>query len=119
MKRDNMSVQALLEKLKLHPETVEFAEVIAAITDHYHYTPVRFSNAGAISESGSNEGSCKIFAFAKMQGLSEAETLACFGHYYRHDVLANPHGNDHTNIRNFMLQGWAGIHFDAEPLSPR
>ncbi len=114
-----MPVQALLQKLRLQPDAVEFSEVITEITQHYHYTPTRFVNAGAISEAGSNEGSCKIFAFAKMQGLSEAETLACFGAYYRHDVLGNPAGTDHTNIRNFIKYGWAGIYFDAAPLSAR
>jgi hypothetical protein len=35
--------------------------------------------------------------------------LACFGTYYRDDVLANPEGSDHGNIRNFMKTGWAGV----------
>ncbi|MFT4047340.1 MAG: HopJ type III effector protein [Solimonas sp.] len=49
-----------------------------------------------------------MLAFAKLQGLSEAETLACFGRFYREDVLKNPDGTDHQNIRNFMRTGWRG-----------
>jgi len=33
--------------------------------------------------------------FAQLQQLSQAETLACFGKYYREDVLQNPEGDDH------------------------
>ncbi len=40
------------------------------------------------------------------------ETLSLFGHYYRDDVMGHPDGDDHSNIRNFLLDGWLGIHFD-------
>ncbi|HAB55541.1 MAG TPA: type III effector, partial [Cellvibrionales bacterium] len=39
------------------------------------------------------------------------------GKYYRDDVLGNPSGDDHANIRNFILDGWLGIQFDTEPLA--
>jgi hypothetical protein len=39
-----------------------------------------------------------------------------FGTYYRNDVLANPTGTDHGNIRNFMLSGWSEIKFDSPAL---
>jgi hypothetical protein len=48
--------------------------------------------------------------------LSEQQMLACFGAYYRDDVLKNPDGTDHQNIRNFMKTGWAGVAFDSMPL---
>lgn len=44
------------------------------------------------------------------------ETLALFGDFYRNDVLKNPGGNDHQNIRNFMEFGWDGILFEGEAL---
>jgi len=69
-----------------------------------------------INEAGNNEGSCKIFAFGQLARLSEAETLTCFGQYYRDDVLNNPHSNDHANIRMFIKYGWQGINFDSEAL---
>lgn len=114
-----MPLNTLLQQLHTAPETVEFADVIAVIADHYEYTPVRFTNGSAVSEAGTNEGSCKIFAFAQLQGLSEAQTLACFGKYYRQDVLQHPEGSDHANIRNFMQTGWAGVSFAAPPLRPK
>jgi len=113
----------LLIKIANHPETVTFNEVIATITEHYHYTPSRLSNGvegdQVVSEPGSNEGSCKIFAFAKLNKLSEIQTLHCFGDYYRQDVLQNPGGNDHGNIRTFMRHGWGGIEFDQAPLTEK
>ncbi len=53
-------------------------------------------------------------AFAKLHELSEAKTLALFGDYYRSDVLKNPEGSDHQNIRNFIREGWAGVAFEGE-----
>lgn len=107
----------MLEMIRNHPATVCFDDVIAYIGEHYHYTPGRFTNGvdgdQVISEAGQNEGSCKIFSFAKANQLTEAETLACFGKYYRDDVLGHPEGSDHANIRTFMRHGWAGISFDG------
>jgi len=112
-----MSVEQLLQKIRQNSQDVSFDEVIAAIKENYQYTPTRFSNglgeARVINEAGQNEGSCRIFAFAHLHNLSEAETLSCFGKFYREDVLGNPAGNDHANIRNFMQDGWAGIVFDG------
>jgi hypothetical protein len=110
----------LLEKLKQNPDTVGFQEVMSVIADNYAYSPSAFTNGHGetmvTNEAGSNEGSCKIFAFAKLHQLSESETLHCFGDYYRADVLENPSASDHGNIRAFMESGWEGIRFDVEPL---
>lgn len=115
-----VSVTALLERLRQAPDSVTFDEVIAVINSHYRYTPTLFTNGigehKLVNEAGKNEGSCKIFAFGRLHGLPEAETLACFGQFYR-DVLATPHGTDHLNIRTFMQYGWAGIRFDGEALA--
>lgn len=112
-----MSITDLIEKLNHLPECIEFDEVIAVITDNYHYTPAAFNNGDITNMAGSNEGSCKIFAFAELNDLTEAQTLACFGRYYREDVLQHPEGSDHANIRNFMQHGWKGIHFVNPALS--
>ena len=118
-----MSAHSLLDKIKTQPEAIIFDEVMAFIADHYHYTPTRFRNGEGknivVNEAGKNEGSCKIFAFAQLNGLSEQETMACFGSYYRDDVLAHPEGQDHANIRTFMQHGWAGIQFDGDALVAR
>ncbi|HSC76172.1 MAG TPA: HopJ type III effector protein [Pseudomonadales bacterium] len=116
------SLQILLQKIHQNPEGVSFDEVIATIKDCYQYTPTRFSNGlgetCVINEAGQNEGSCRIFAFARLHRLDEKETLHCFGRFYREDVLGNPDGNDHANIRHFMRDGWAGVVFDGEVLTP-
>jgi len=114
-----MTVNELLTKLSEKPQEVSFDEVMQTISEHYNYTPSSFSNGSVVNESGTNEGSCKIFAFAKLHDLSQAQTLACFGQYYRDDVLANPEGADHGNIRNFMVSGWEGIKFTNEVLVAR
>ncbi|PKM22890.1 MAG: type III effector [Gammaproteobacteria bacterium HGW-Gammaproteobacteria-14] len=117
------SLQALLQHIAQSPERVEFDEVIAVIDQFYHYTETRFTNGlgedALINEAGSNAGSCRVFAFARQNKLDEESTLACFGRYYREDVLRFPDGNDHGNIRRFMKYGWQGIYFDDEPLTPR
>ncbi len=111
-----MNQKELLTLLRTAPESIEFDQVMTTIANHYDYTPTRFENGEVVNEAGTNEGSCKLFAFAKLNGLSEMETLALFGKYYRNDVLENPTGNDHGNIRNFILDGWLGIRFEGEAL---
>ncbi|CAA0114892.1 Uncharacterised protein [BD1-7 clade bacterium] len=110
---------SLLDTLNNQPETVQFADVIAHIESNYNYTPTRFTNADAVNDAGTNEGSCKIFAFAQLNNLPEAQTLMLFGDFYRNDVLENPEGTDHANIRNFIQHGWAGINFDGTALSAK
>jgi hypothetical protein len=118
-----VSLQALIDRIRTTPEGVQFDEVMSAIADHYDYAPTRFSNGAGddlvVNEAGQNEGSCKLFAFARLNGLTEAETLACFGDFYRKDVLEHPEGTDHANIRSFMRHGWPGIRFDQAALKPR
>lgn len=115
-----MMVSELINKINTRPDSVDFAEVIATIETHYDYTPTRFTNGKngmtVTNEAGQNEGSCKIFAFAKLNSLDVKQTLACFGTYYRDDVLGNPAGEDHANIRNFMHHGWDGIFFASDAL---
>lgn len=111
-----MTLSAFLSKLAAQPESIEFSETIAVIEANYQFTETAFENGLQSNNAGENSGSCKIFAFAKLNDLSEALTLACFGDYYRKDVLENPQAMDHQNIRQFMENGWAGIKFTAEAL---
>ncbi|QSB02892.1 HopJ type III effector protein [Methylomonas sp. EFPC1] len=113
-----MIVNDFLQRVK-SGQAVEFQEVIALIAEHYQYQPTEFSNGlqqPLVNEAGRNEGSCKIFAFAKLHKLTVEQTLALFGDYYRQDVLGNPSGDDHQNIRHFMRDGWEGIVFKGEAL---
>jgi len=106
-------------KARLANGTVLFAETLAFISELYRYSPTAFSNGlghdALHSPAGTNEGSCKVFAFAQLNGLSPDETLACFGEYYQ-AVLADPAGTGHPNIRLFMRDGFAGIRFAGTPL---
>ncbi len=112
-----LTLTQLLAQLNENAEQVSFEQVLQVIDDNYHYTPAAFKNGEIDNALGTNEGSCKIFTFAKLNNLNEQQTLACFGRYYREDVLANPAGDDHGNIRNFIKTGWQGIKFDAVALS--
>lgn len=112
-----MQLEDLLQKLQNSPATVAFTDVIAVIDAYYSFTETAFTNGNIHNEAGQNNGSCKIFAFAKLQCLSKEQTLACFGDYYRVDVLQHPEANDHQNIRNFMETAWAGIAFETQALS--
>ena len=111
-----MDIEALLSKIKTAPESIEFNQVIETIDSHYTYIPAEFVNGENLNEAGTNEGSCKIFAFAKLHQLTAIETLHCFGDYYRADVLQHPENTDHANIRQFMIHGWDGIQFKTRPL---
>ena len=111
-----MTIAAFLEKLTQTPAAINFVETIAVIEANYDFTPTAFENGLQHNVAGDNSGSCKLFAFAEIQNLSEAATLACFGAYYFEDVLKNPNATDHQNIRNFMKTGWDGIAFYGSAL---
>ena len=111
-----MSISSFLQKLKQTPKTITFPETIAVIEENYDFTPTTFDNGTQQNAAGENSGSCKLFAFAKLQNLTQAETLACFGAYYFEDVLGDPKGTNHQNIRNFIKSGWDGIKFEGEAL---
>jgi hypothetical protein len=116
-----MSLEKFIQKVS-QGELISFNETIIVITENYHYQPTEFSNGlnddVIINPAGNNEGSCKIFAFAKLHQLDQQQTLALFGDYYRLDVLGNVNGKDHQNIRNFMKYGWDGICFKGQALTP-
>jgi len=112
-----MLLTAFLEKLNVASEAVTFDDTIAAIEENYTFTETAFTNGDTKNEAGQNNGSCKIFAFGRLNNLTEEQTLHCFGDYYRKDVLGNPGGDDHQNIRNFIQSGWGGIYFDGEALA--
>lgn len=106
----------ILAQLKSNRETIQFNDVISFIDEQYDFTPTLFKNGNIINEADQNNGSCKVFSFAKLNDLSEEETLFLFGDFYRNDVLRNPEGIDHQNIRNFIKFGWDGISFEGAAL---
>ncbi len=110
-----MQIEEFLTRVR-NGEKVLFQDSIAVIAASYQYTPTRFSNGSVVNEAGTNEGSCKLFYFAKLHSLTPEQTLGLFGDYYWKDVLENPQGSDHANIRSFMQHGWAGVVYDGEAL---
>lgn len=106
----------LFEQLENSPEEINFNDVIAFIDEHYNFMPTKFTNGNTVNETNQNNGSCKVFSFAKLNDLSKQETLYLFGEFYREDVLKNPEAKDHQNIRNFMEFGWEGISFERKAL---
>jgi hypothetical protein len=117
------SIRELIARIT-QGEHISFSESIAVIDAYYRFVPVRFVNGAdsetpVINEAGTNQGSCKIFYFAQLQGLSQQQTLALFGDYYWQDVLQHPDASDHANIRSFMRYGWDGVRYEGVALALR
>lgn len=106
-------VAALLTQVR--EESISFKEVIAFIEMHYQHVPTAFKNGATYNEATQNQGSAKVFTFAQLNTLNEADTLALFAEHYQ-AVLKTPAGTDHQNIRQFMLHGWSGIVFEGQAL---
>ena len=104
-------LEAFMKTVKSEPDSIEFEQTMAAIEDGYDYSAVAFSCGELESSAEQNQGSAKIFSFAKLNKLNKDTTLELFGRFYRDDVLKNPSGTDHGNIRNFMKSGWDGVKF--------
>ncbi|MEO5910752.1 MAG: HopJ type III effector protein [Pelobium sp.] len=113
-----MSVQinTLLKDLK--ENQIKFAAVISFIENLYQHHPTAFKNGTVFNQADQNQGSAKVFYFAQLKNLSKEETLLLFAEHYQ-SVLANPEGTDHQNIRQFMLNGWAGISFEGKALKSK
>jgi len=109
-----MTTEQLIKKIK--ENSVQFSDVIAHIENLYSHTPAAFTNGTQRNEENQNQGSAKVFSFAKLNNLSEEDTLFLFAEHYQ-SVLETPEANDHQNIRQFVLNGWAGITFDTIALT--
>lgn len=103
-----MNIQQFIDKLKTSPTEVTFSETMQVIDDNYNFTPTAFTNGAIKNDAGQNNGSCKLFAFAKLQNLTKKETLFCFGEHYQ-NVLEDEKGTSHQNIRNFMKTSFEGL----------
>lgn len=114
-KKTQMELSTFLDKIK-SSEEIDFKDTMTVIDENYSFTPTAFKNGNTANDAGKNSGSCKLFAFAQLNKLTEPETLKCFGAYYN-DVLKNPSGDDHQNIRNFITSGWKGISFEGNALT--
>lgn len=114
-----MNLDTFLNKLNTTPDSIEFSDTMAVIEALYNFTETAFINGKIQNKAGENSGSCKLFTFARLQGLDQQQTLACFGAYYRDDVLQNLKADNHQNIRHFMNSSWEGVVFSGDALSLR
>ena len=103
---------------QLKDGTAKFADVLAFIEAHYQHTPTAFKNGAQSNAATENQGSAKVFSFAKLQGLNQADTLSLIAEHYA-AVLTTPDATDHQNIRQFMQHGWDGVTFDGTALSAK
>jgi hypothetical protein len=112
-----MTVLELIEKVK-QAEILNFSDVVETIEASYSFVPTKFKNGNIINEANTNNGSCKVFSFAKIHQLNTTETLFLFGEHYQ-KVVKTPNEEDHQNIRNFIKFGWDGIHFEDDALQAK
>lgn len=113
-----MTLSSLLEAVYQQSNAINFADVMAVIDSEFEFTPTPFTNGAVNNPADQNQGSCKVLSFANQAGLSQSQTLLLFGEHYQ-AVLANPDGDDHSNIRAFMNTGWQGVSFPSKPLQKR
>ena len=97
--------------LEMSGDEVTFEEVMENIDTFYESGLIEFKNGDIVNGQGENEGSAKILSYAALSGMDKETTLKLWGQYYR-EVKADPEGNSHQNIRNFMKYGWEGVPFE-------
>ncbi|MBN7771471.1 HopJ type III effector protein [Marinobacter daepoensis] len=109
----NESVRIHLASLKAGH--ANFDDTLGLINQHFEFRPTGFDNGPVRNDAGENAGSCRVFALGQYCNLNEADTLTLFAQHYQ-QVLGDPAGDSHGNIRQFISTGWSGIHFDTPPL---
>ncbi len=97
--------------LEMDASELTFEEVIELIDTHYETGLLEFKNGDIVNKQGENEGSAKVLSYAALSNLDKDTTLKLWGQYYR-EVLEDPKGDSHQNIRNFMKYGWDGVPFE-------
>ena len=95
------------DAVRIHLASVEaghgdFDDTLALIDRFFDYQPTGFHNGPLYNGTGENAGSCRVFSLAQYQ-----------------QVLDEPAGESHGNIRQFMGTGWSGIRFDGPALRKR
>ena len=113
----------ITEAVRIHLASLQaghadFDDTLALIDQHFEYQPTGFDNGPLHNAAGENAGSCRVFALAQYCNLNETDTLNLFAQHYQ-QVLGDPAGSSHGNIRQFISTGWSGIRFDDQPLRIR
>ncbi|KAJ1637914.1 HopJ type III effector protein-domain-containing protein [Pavlovales sp. CCMP2436] len=107
-------IAALLVKVRTQPGSVMFAETLEAIDQAFEFFGTKFVNGAVSSTSSENEGSSKVLSLSQLVGMTTDETLVCFGEHYR-DVVADPSGSSHANVRALMTTGLEAVLFSNGP----
>uniref|UniRef100_A0A6S9ARL0 HopJ type III effector protein n=1 Tax=Ditylum brightwellii TaxID=49249 RepID=A0A6S9ARL0_9STRA len=97
--------------LEMSGDDIKFEDVIELIDNNYETQLLEFKNGDILNNQGENEGSAKVLSYAALANMDKETTLKLWGQYYR-EVLADPEGDSHQNIRNFMKYGWEGVPFE-------
>jgi len=97
--------------VEMSADDLTFEQVMEMIDAHYESGLIEFKNGDIVNKPGENEGSAKLLSYAALSGMDKDTTLKLWGQHYR-DVLKDPEGNSHQNIRNFMKYGWEGVPFE-------
>ena len=97
--------------VEMDADALTFEEVMELIDTHYESQLLEFKNGDTVNQQGENEGSAKLLSYAALSEMDQATTLKLWGQYYR-EVLNDPNGTSHANIRNFMKYGWDGVPFE-------
>jgi hypothetical protein len=90
----------------------DFKQVIAFIE------ATAFKNGAQLNAATENQGSAKVFSFAQLNQLDQAQTLSLFAEHLQ-SVKDHPEATDHQNIRQFMQHGWDGIAFEGQALAAK
>jgi hypothetical protein len=93
--------------VEMDADSLKFEDLMELIDTHYEVGLLEFKNGNILNKQGENEGSAKLLSYAAISEFDKETTLKLWGQYYR-EVLADPDGDSHQNIRNFMKTGWDG-----------
>ncbi|TXR54798.1 HopJ type III effector protein [Reinekea thalattae] len=113
-----MTLNELLEAVYANRSDLKFDQVLACIDAEFEFTPCAFANGNLNNSAEQNQGSCKVLSFAFKAGLNESQALLLFAEHYQ-SVLADPEGDAHQNIRQFMNTGWKGVSFEKVALQKK
>jgi len=97
--------------VEMDADNLTFEEVMEMIDENYESQILEFTNGDLLNKPGENDGSAKLLSYAALSDFDKETTLKLWGQYYR-EVLADPDGTSHQNIRNFMKTGWEGVPFE-------
>ena len=97
--------------VEMDADALTFEEVIEVIDTYFESQLLVFKNGDIVNQQGENEGSAKLLSYAALSEMDKETTLKLWGQYYR-EVLNDPNGTSHANIRNFMKYGWEGVPFE-------